>query len=90
MPESYVDELVARYEEQLQGFGASLPEEFKKSAQLLDGVLDASELDQWAETGIGLAGQSLRAWEAATEYFRATPVIHPTIGFQGIMNISQE
>ena len=67
MPESYVDGLVARYEEQLQGFGASLPEEFRKSAQLLSGVLDESELNQWAETGIGLAGQSLRAWEAATE-----------------------
>jgi hypothetical protein len=89
MPESYVDRLVARYEEQLQGFGASLPEEFKKSALLLDGVLGESELDQWAETGIRLAGQSLRAWEAATEYFRATPVIHATIGFQGIIAWAQ-
>ena len=85
MPDSNVAELVAKYEEELRGYGASLPDEFNRSATALSAELSSDQLDQWAKTGISLAGQSLRAWEAATEYFRSSPSIHVKTDFEGVI-----
>jgi hypothetical protein len=44
-------------------------------------VLAPGEAAEWAEEGLVLARQSWRSWEAATEYFRATPQTLPLLGF---------
>ena len=36
---------------------------------------------RWAEEGVRIAAQGPRAWEAATEYFRASPQVVQVIGF---------
>ena len=40
-------------------------------------------MSQWAEEGLDLARQSWRSWEAAGEYFRATPQMLPMLGLEG-------
>ncbi|MCY4581931.1 MAG: hypothetical protein OXE50_03910, partial [Chloroflexi bacterium] len=36
---------------------------------------------RWAQQGVRIAAQGPRAWEAATEYFKASPQVVQTIGF---------
>ena len=36
---------------------------------------------RWAQQGVRIASQGPRAWEAATEYFKASPQVVQTIGF---------
>ena len=42
MPDSNVAELVAKYEEELRGYGASLPDEFNRSATALSAELSSN------------------------------------------------
>ncbi|KPK46993.1 MAG: hypothetical protein AMJ77_04585, partial [Dehalococcoidia bacterium SM23_28_2] len=43
-------------------------------------LLEPEEVALWAEDGLELARCSWRSWEAASEYFRATPVVLPLVG----------
>ena len=81
---SRATDLSLRYAAELQGYGASLPEDFLTAATALESRLPAEALDAWAQCGIDLAGSSLRAWEAAAEYFRASPVVVDRLGFEGM------
>ena len=80
---SRATDLSIQYATQLQGYGASLPEDFLAAATELEGRLTPADLDAWAAAGIELAGSSLRAWEAAAEYFRASPAVVDRLGFEG-------
>jgi nitric oxide reductase NorD protein len=73
--------LLAQYEKQLTPFSTSLVAEFHRSADAISDDVSDEELSQWAEDGLDLARQSWRSWEAAGEYFRVTPQILPSIGF---------
>ena len=83
---SRADDLTDRYADALRGFGASLPEDFSAAARSLQEPLSAEQLERWAETGIALAHQSLRSWEAAAEYFRASPRLGRSLSFQELMD----
>ncbi|MEE8422445.1 MAG: VWA domain-containing protein [Dehalococcoidia bacterium] len=78
-------ELTERHAAELRGFGASLPDDFSEAAQALEGRLGEAELDRWAETGIALANHSLRSWEAAAEYFRASADVLSHLSFDQLM-----
>ena len=77
--------LTARFAAELRGFGASLPDDFSEAALALQGHLSEEELERWAETGVALANHSLRSWEAATEYFRASPQLVQALDFEQLM-----
>ncbi|MEX2031881.1 MAG: hypothetical protein WEA81_03340, partial [Dehalococcoidia bacterium] len=77
-------DLAARYGPELRGFGASLPDDFAAAATDLQRTLDADQLDLWARDGIALANHSLRSWEAAAEYFRASPALAGRLEFEGL------
>ena len=81
-----VEELTRRYGEQLRGFGASLPDDFAQGATALADQLDDAQLESWAAEGVALANHSLRSWEAAAEYFRASPRVLPRLGAAGLQN----
>src|SRR5688572_8591693 len=81
-------ELVARYAPELRGFGASLPDEFAEALESLAGTLDAEQLERWAAQGVALAHHALRSWEAASEYFRASPALATQIDFETLMGWS--
>ena len=75
-----VEELTRRYGEQLRGFGASLPDDFAQGAAAASEHLDDAQLETWASEGVSRANHSLRSWEAAAEYFRASPAMLPRLG----------
>jgi nitric oxide reductase activation protein len=79
-------DLTARYAPELRGFGASLPDDFAAAAEALERVLDESQLDEWARAGVELANHSLRSWEAAAEYFRASPEMASRVDFAGLVH----
>ncbi|MDA0302160.1 MAG: hypothetical protein O2822_06500, partial [Chloroflexi bacterium] len=72
---SLASDLTVRFAPELRGYGASLPDELATALQGLESRMSEAELVQWAEDAISLATASLRSWEAAAEYFRATPAV---------------
>ena len=57
----------------LDAFPPALRQEFDAAAAPLGDVLAPAELRQWADDGVTIAQQSLRSWEAASDYYRASP-----------------
>ena len=78
-------DLAARHAAELKGFGSSLPDDFSAAATAIEAQLSAEQLERWAMTGIQLANHSLRSWEAAAEYFRASPTLLATLDFEQVM-----
>ena len=64
---------VADYEARLGVLSPDLPRELREAVGGIAGQLSEEGLRLWAEEGVALAGQSVRSWEAASEYFRASP-----------------
>lgn len=83
---SIADDLIARYAVDLRGFGAALPDDFATGVHAMAGLLSEPEVEAWARAGVELANSSLRAWEAAAEYFRASPALVERLGVDGIAN----
>ena len=81
---SLASELSARYGPDLRGFGSSLPDDFAESLARLEPLMAPEDLERWARDGAALANHSLRAWEAAAEYFRAGPEIMQRLGAEGL------
>jgi hypothetical protein len=52
-----------------------LPREFRQALDVVSASLTDEELREWAEDGAALARHSLRSWEAASEFFRASPLL---------------
>jgi nitric oxide reductase NorD protein len=65
----------AEYEVRLAALSPNLPQDLCDSAPQVAAHLSPEGVRQWAEAGVTLAGQSLRSWEAASEYFRASPQV---------------
>ena len=68
-------EQLSQTREALRAFPPALLQEFETARGGLSEVLSEQELDGWAEAGVGVARHSLRSWEAASEYFRASPAM---------------
>ncbi len=62
-------------ERELQPFPATLGEEFRKSAERMRTDLREADLVSWAQQGVEIAKQTVRSWEAASEYFHASPEV---------------
>ena len=75
--------ILVKYEKLLTPYSTSLVAEFNRSANAVGDTLSDQELSLWAEEGLELARQSWRSWEAAGEYFRATPQMLPMLGLEG-------
>ena len=65
----------ADYEVRLAALSPSLPRDLREAAPQVAAHLSDEDMRRWAEEGVALAGQSLRSWEAASEYFRASPQV---------------
>jgi len=68
-------------EQRLRRYASTLPAEFRQAAQEVSTLLSQEELRLWAEEGLALASHSLRSWEAASEFFRASPEVLRALGF---------
>ena len=79
-------ELAERFAPELKGFGASLPDDLAIGLDGLAGRYDAEQLERWARTGVALANHSLRSWEAAAEYYRASPAVAARLDFDQLQH----
>ena len=61
--------------EDLKRFPASVLEEFEKSFSVMPETLDEKQLVSWAQAGVEVAEQTVRSWEAAAQYYRASPIV---------------
>ena len=77
-------DLQQRYANELKGFGASLPDDLAAGLAGLESTFDEAQLDRWAQGGVELANHSLRSWEAAAEYYRASPRVAAKLTFEEI------
>ena len=78
-------DLSIKYADALRGFGASLPDDFAAAATGVEEQLTEEQLERWAAAGIALTRHSLRSWEAAAEYFRASPRMVRLVDFDDVM-----
>ena len=73
-------------EEELQQFPSGVLQEFRRAYELLAADLPPQELALWGEQGIALARQTVRSWEAAAEYYRASPDVLPVLTFSNLFS----
>ena len=62
-------------ERQFQGFPSAVGNEFRRAAEKVRPGLGETDLLDWALQGMGIAKQTVRSWEAASEYFRVSPEV---------------
>ena len=72
-------------EEELLRFPVSVLNEFRKAEAVARKELTAKDFTSWAEEGIAIAQHSFRSWEAATDYFRATPEVLRKMPFAQVL-----
>ena len=73
------------YEARLAGLAPSLPQDLRDAAPAVAAHLSGDDFGRWVEEGVALAGQSLRSWEAACEYFRAGPPVVRLLPFDCVL-----
>ncbi len=59
----------------LAEFPAALREDYERALPFMSDNIEGVALDRWFEVGIEMAGQSAHAWDAAAQYFRASPAV---------------
>jgi len=83
------DESFSALEDELKRFSPAILTQFQKAAPLAREHLSPWQLQQWAGEGIALAQSSPRAWEAALEYFKATPKVLEKLSFPDLLSWAQ-
>ena len=68
-----MNEGMRELEPELQRLPTSVLEEFQRAREQLRPQLSDADLTAWAQQGLAIARQPMRFWEAASEYFRASP-----------------
>ncbi|MCH7786340.1 MAG: hypothetical protein IIC22_02420, partial [Chloroflexi bacterium] len=66
---------MAELERELQRLPTSVLEEFQRAREEMRSQLGDGDLIAWAQKGLTMAEQPMRAWEAASEYFRTSPKV---------------
>ena len=74
---------------ELRRFPPQVSADFRRARESLAGVLSDGQLDLWAETGVELAGQSARSWEAAGRYFNASSIVARLLPFSDFAKWSE-
>ena len=72
---------LSTYEEKFQQFPNELGDALSESWEAVAEVLSEEELETWADAGLTIAQWEGRSWEAAKEYFRASPTMVHALPF---------
>ena len=62
-------------ETELRVFPPALSLDFEESWEKMSYVLEGEQLVAWAGTGLKLAQQTVRSWEAASQFFKVSPKV---------------
>mgnify|MGYP001337317803 FL=1 len=76
-----VNHNLAAIENEISSLPAPVIDEYKRSLKLFGESLEEQDKIAWAQEGLKIAQQAIRAWEAATEYFRASFEIYQIVPF---------
>ncbi|MDO8669930.1 MAG: hypothetical protein Q7O66_00685, partial [Dehalococcoidia bacterium] len=79
------DQILARFEGELQRYSLALALEFRKAAEATRPNLTLEQLEAWSSEGLAIARNSFRSWEAAAEFFKASAAIARQLGFPTLM-----
>ena len=71
------DPRLLQLEREIEGFPLSLAHEYRRATEALGPTVVPDDLAKWAAQGLTIAQQGVRSWEAAAEYFRASPEVLP-------------
>ena len=72
---------LSSYEERFQRFPKELNEALRDAWEAVSETLTEEELAVWVDSGLTIAQQAGRSWEAAKEYFRASPAAVQALPF---------
>ena len=72
---------ISTYEEEFQQFPGELAEAFREAKDAVTEVLTEEEFTIWADSGLSIARRAGRSWEAAKEYFKASPAMVKALPF---------
>ncbi len=71
------DPRLLQIEREIEGFPLSLAHEYRRATEAFGPTVVPDDLAKWAAQGLTIAQQGVRSWEAAAEYFRASPEVLP-------------
>ena len=71
------DPRLLQIERDIESFPLSLSHEYRRATDALGATVLPDDLARWAAQGLTIAQQGVRSWEAAAEYFRASPEVLP-------------
>ncbi|MBI2304289.1 MAG: VWA domain-containing protein [Chloroflexi bacterium] len=74
------------YREELKQFPSVVYSEFERTLPIVQALLAGEDMEAWLHEGISVANHSLRSWEAATEYFRASPQMLALLPFSRFLH----
>jgi nitric oxide reductase activation protein len=72
---------LSTYKEEFQRLPGEIAEAFSEAWDALVEVLTEEELVTWADNGLAIAQRPGRSWEAAIEYFKASPSMAQNLPF---------
>ena len=70
-PNSHLQMSVA----ELERFPPPVVDNFRRAHEVLSGRLAEETIKQWSDHGLAIARKTVRSWEAAAEYFDASPTV---------------
>ena len=79
------DDRLESAREELRRYPLSVSEEFQTASQAMAAVLTPPQLEQWMQEGVNIAKQTVRSWEAASEFFRVSPLVFRGLAFDSLM-----
>ena len=78
-----------RVSKALERYPPPVSAEFERAWPAMATALGDDQLPVWAEEGLALARQSVRSWEAAGQYFRASPKVVGLMPFRYFLKWSE-
>ncbi|MFN3975078.1 MAG: VWA domain-containing protein [Dehalococcoidia bacterium] len=73
---------LAQIGQELQHYPPTVHEEYTRALQAMAHRVEEERLLWWARHGLALAQQAARSWEAAAEFFRASPAVLPVLSWE--------
>ena len=72
-------------ESSLSQFPPAVLEAFQEASEAMDSAFNDEEFNLWAKEGVSIAGQTVRSWESAVEYYRVGSHVARALAFPSFM-----
>ena len=72
-------------EAELAKFPPAVLDAYREALEAMETSFSSEELLLWAKEGTAIAGQTVRSWESAVEYYRVCPLVARSLAFPSFM-----